>query len=106
MNENVLHGAAELLPGVPMPGFSDHETYRQHLVTHLQLETPHQFGLHPNAEIGILTSAADELFRSILELEPVDLQGPTAVAALDVDTQVRLGSKLRSSRSVYPRAAN
>ena len=71
-----------------MPGFSDYSTYRQHIISHLQVETPHHFGLHPNAEIGVLTASADELFATILELEPADMQGTVTLAVLDIDSQV------------------
>uniref|UniRef100_A0AAV2JWM8 Dynein heavy chain C-terminal domain-containing protein n=1 Tax=Knipowitschia caucasica TaxID=637954 RepID=A0AAV2JWM8_KNICA len=35
-------------------------------------ESPHLYGLHPNAEIGFLTQSSDKLFRTILELQPRD----------------------------------
>ena len=33
------------------------------------------YGLHPNAEIGFLTSTSEQLFRTVFELQPRDSGG-------------------------------
>lgn len=35
-------------------------------------ESPYLYGLHPNAEIGFLSTTADNLFRTIFEMQPRD----------------------------------
>lgn len=35
-------------------------------------ESPYLYGLHPNAEIGFLTTTADNLFRTVFEMQPRD----------------------------------
>lgn len=36
-------------------------------------ESPCLYGLHPNAEIGFLSTTADNLFRTIFEMQPGDV---------------------------------
>lgn len=36
----------------------------------LPSESPVLYGLHPNAEIGFLTSLAENLFKTVFELQP------------------------------------
>ena len=38
-------------------------------------ESPNLYGLHPNAEIGFLTATSENLFKTILELQPRDTGG-------------------------------
>ena len=47
------------------PGF-------QYIDAELPAESPHLYGLHPNAEIGFLTQTSEKLFRTVLELQPRD----------------------------------
>merc|ERR1712232_1228917 len=58
-----------LAPGFPVPpmdaSFQDIEEY---IGTKLPAETPQLFGLHPNAEIGYLTTTQQYVFSSILTL--------------------------------------
>ena len=35
-------------------------------------ETPYLYGLHPNAEIEFLTTTSENLFRTVLEMQPRD----------------------------------
>lgn len=41
-------------------------------------ESPYLYGLHPNAEIGFLTTTSDNLFRTIFEMQPRDAQAAGA----------------------------
>lgn len=38
-------------------------------------ESPYLYGLHPNAEIGFLTTTSENLFRTIFEMQPRDASG-------------------------------
>lgn len=38
-------------------------------------ESPYLYGLHPNAEIGFLTATSDNLFKTVLEMQPRDTGG-------------------------------
>ena len=38
-------------------------------------ESPYLYGLHPNAEIGFLTTTSDNLFKTVLEMQPRDTGG-------------------------------
>ena len=38
-------------------------------------DSPEAFGLHPNAEIGVLTQTSEELFKTLLEMQPKDSGG-------------------------------
>ena len=38
-------------------------------------ESPYLYGLHPNAEIGFLTATSDNLFKTVLEMQPRDSGG-------------------------------
>lgn len=47
------------------------DDYKAHVEESILVDnTPEVFGLHPNAEIGYLTNAANSLFRNLLELQP------------------------------------
>jgi len=46
----------------PDPMKFDREKYSNHIETALPVEVPQMFGLHPNAEIGYLTTQAETLF--------------------------------------------
>ena len=35
-------------------------------------ESPYLYGLHPNAEIGFLTTTAENLFKTVFEMQPRD----------------------------------
>jgi len=38
----------------------------------MPLESPYLYGLHPNAEIGFLTTTSENLFRTVFEMQPRD----------------------------------
>jgi len=59
-----------LCPGFPSPPNLDYANYHQYVDEVLPTESPILYGLHPNAEIGILTETSENLFSSILELIP------------------------------------
>ena len=53
----------------PDPAKFDREAYRKYIEDKLPLETPQMFGLHPNAEIGYLTTLGETLFAQILQVQ-------------------------------------
>lgn len=38
----------------------------------LPSESPVLYGLHPNAEMGYLTTTSDNLFKTLLEMQPMN----------------------------------
>ncbi|KAL0208847.1 hypothetical protein P9112_011434 [Eukaryota sp. TZLM1-RC] len=58
-----------LAPGFPAPPASSYEFYVDYL-NQMPAETPELFGLHANAEIRYLTELTNNLFDTILELQP------------------------------------
>lgn len=60
-----------LAPGFksPDPIKFDREAYRKYIEEKLPPEQPQMFGLHPNAEIGYLTTQSETLFSTILSVQ-------------------------------------
>jgi len=69
MQPNIFHGC-ELAPGFKVPDTAamSYDDVLQYFQTALPAESPPMFGLHPNAEIGYLTTFAEDLFQTILIL--------------------------------------
>jgi dynein heavy chain len=62
---------AELVPGFPAPtGLSSIQDYKDYALREFPDESPYLFGLHPNAEIGSLTTQTDFMFSTLLEVQP------------------------------------
>jgi len=53
----------------PDPSKMDYEGYRTYIETKLPVEGPILFGMHPNAEIGYLTTTCDTIFDTILSVQ-------------------------------------
>lgn len=70
-----LEGELNLAPGFPLPPNSDFKGYHTYIDDTLPPESPYLYGLHPNAEIGFLTTTSDNLFRTLLEMQPRDSGG-------------------------------
>ncbi|XP_043958392.1 dynein heavy chain 9, axonemal isoform X2 [Gambusia affinis] len=68
----MMEGELFLAPGFPLPGNMDYNSYHQYIDDTLPAESPHLYGLHPNAEIGVLTQTSEKLFRTVLEMQPRD----------------------------------
>ncbi|XP_047613273.1 dynein axonemal heavy chain 9 isoform X3 [Phacochoerus africanus] len=77
----MLAGELSLAPGFPLPGNMDYGGYHQYIDAQLPPESPHLYGLHPNAEIGFLTQTSEKLFRTVLELQPRDSQAGEGAGA-------------------------
>lgn len=54
------------------PPSTTYEKYLEHIDRTLVVDTPMAFGLHPNAEIDFRTQQGEMLFRTLLELQPLD----------------------------------
>ncbi|NWR46209.1 DYH9 protein, partial [Regulus satrapa] len=91
----MLEGELCLAPGFPLPGNMDYDGYHQYIDDALPPESPHLYGLHPNAEIRFLTQRSERLLRTVLELQPRDSStGPGAVGTRDEMVQAHLEEML------------
>nr|XP_018673081.1 dynein beta chain, ciliary [Ciona intestinalis] len=70
MDQEQLDSELFLSPGFPVPPNLHYKGYHQYVDEMLPPESPVLYGLHPNAEVGILTVTSDHLFRTVLELQP------------------------------------
>jgi len=62
---------ADLVPGFPSPSScSTIADYKEYAEREFPDESPYLFGLHPNAEIGSLTTQADFIFSTLLSVQP------------------------------------
>lgn len=80
-----MDGELQLAPGFPAPPNTDYSGYHQYIEEAMPAESPYLYGLHPNAEIGFLTTTSENLFRTIFEMQPRDAQssGATTVTRED-----------------------
>ena len=70
-----MDGELFLAPGFAIPPNMDYNGYHVYIDEQLPPESPNLYGLHPNAEIGFLTATSENLFKTILELQPRDSAG-------------------------------
>ena len=70
MHPDQLDGELMLAPGFNTPPNTDYVGYHNYINLNLPPESPHLYGLHPNAEIGFLSSTSEKLFRTVFELQP------------------------------------
>ncbi|UYV64229.1 DNAH9 [Cordylochernes scorpioides] len=75
MHPDQLDGDLYLAPGFLCPPSLDYHGYHRYVDDNLPPESPYLYGLHPNAEIGFLTNTSENLFRTLLELQPRDSGG-------------------------------
>ena len=73
-----LDGELLLAPGFASPPNVDYVGYHSYIDENLPPESPYLYGLHPNAEIGFLTTTSESLFRTVLEMQPRDTSGAGA----------------------------
>lgn len=59
-------------PGFPVPPNTDYRSYHRYIDNVLPPESPILYGLHPNAEIGTLTNSSENLFQTLMEMQPRD----------------------------------
>jgi dynein heavy chain len=53
----------------PDPSRFDYEAYRKYIEEKLPQESPQMFGMHPNAEIGYLTTMCETIFSTIVDVQ-------------------------------------
>ncbi|XP_076777043.1 dynein axonemal heavy chain 11 isoform X7 [Arvicanthis niloticus] len=70
MNPSLTEDELMLAPGFAAPPYSDYSGYHQYIEDMLPPESPALYGLHPNAEIELLTVTSNTLFRTLLEMQP------------------------------------
>ncbi|XP_011314378.1 dynein beta chain, ciliary-like [Fopius arisanus] len=72
LQPDLIDGDLSIAPGFLAPQNSDYAAYHQYVDDYLPPESPILYGLHPNAEIGFLTTTSENLFRVVLEMQPRD----------------------------------
>ncbi|XP_053970080.1 dynein beta chain, ciliary [Anastrepha ludens] len=70
LQQELIDGDLELCPGFVAPPNLDYQGYHNYIDEMLPAESPVLYGLHANAEIGFLTSASEQLLKTIFELQP------------------------------------
>ncbi|XP_063241593.1 dynein beta chain, ciliary-like [Bacillus rossius redtenbacheri] len=75
----LLDGDLPLAPGFQAPPNLDYKGYHNYISDNLPSESPVLYGLHPNAEIGFLTTTSERLFRTVFEMQPRDAGATGAV---------------------------
>lgn len=72
MQPDLVDGELQLAPGFPAPPNTDYAGYHNYIDEMMPPESPYLYGLHPNAEIGFLTTTSENLFRTVFEMQPRD----------------------------------
>ncbi|VVC42146.1 Hypothetical protein CINCED_3A009485 [Cinara cedri] len=72
MNPDLMEGELSFSPGFLVPPNIDYRSYHQYIDNLLPPESPSLYGLHPNAEIGTLTTRSQNLFQTLMEMQPRD----------------------------------
>ncbi|KAL5106320.1 hypothetical protein TcWFU_007241 [Taenia crassiceps] len=91
MTTTMLDGDLLLAPGFKVPPNSDMAGYHKYVDANLPPESPYLYGMHPNAEIDILTVESEKLFRRLLEMMPRESkEGEQTGDGLEISVQTRL----------------
>ncbi|XP_062848433.1 dynein axonemal heavy chain 11 [Trichomycterus rosablanca] len=80
IHPKLFNGELLLCPGFPAPPDLDYSGYHGYVDEKLPAENPSLYGLHPNAEIEIMTVTSDSLFETLSELRCRDPGGGEEVA--------------------------
>lgn len=90
MQPDLVDGELYLAPNFPAPPNTDYLGYHNYIDEVMPAESPYLYGLHPNAEIGFLTTTSENLFRTVFEMQPRDAgaSGGTTVTREDKVKQV------------------
>lgn len=65
-----VDGELQLAPNFAAPPNLDYVGYHTYIDEAMPPESPYLYGLHPNAEIGFLTTTSEKLFRTVFEMQP------------------------------------
>lgn len=90
MKPELLDGDLSLAPGFPAPPNLDYIGFHKYIDDYLPPESPYLYGLHPNAEIGFLTTTSENLFKTIFEMQPRDAGASGAATMSREDKVLRL----------------
>ncbi|XP_057668614.1 dynein beta chain, ciliary [Diorhabda carinulata] len=88
MQPDLVDGELMLAPGFPAPPNTDYVGYHTYIDDMMPSESPYLYGLHPNAEIGFLTTTAEKLFKTVFEMQPRD-GGSTGGATITREDKVK-----------------
>lgn len=84
-----MEGDHLFAPGFVAPPNVDYKSYHQYIDDLLPPESPILYGLHPNAEIGTLTTRSENLFQTLMEMQPRD-SGASSGGGMSRDDKVKL----------------
>ncbi|KAF6202116.1 hypothetical protein GE061_004514 [Apolygus lucorum] len=70
MQPDLVDGELQLAPSFLAPPNLDYVGYHTYIDEAMPPESPYLYGLHPNAEIGFLTTTSEKLFRTVFEMQP------------------------------------
>lgn len=81
-----MEGDLMLAPGFSAPPNTDYKAYHDYVDGLLPPESPILYGLHSNAEIGTLTTRSENVFHTLMEMQPRDAgaSGGTGVSRDDI----------------------
>lgn len=88
-----MDGELLLAPGFAAPPNTDYQGYHTYIDEAMPQESPYLYGLHPNAEIGFLTTTSEKLFKTVFEMQPRDAGsggGSTVTREDKVQTIIRI----------------
>ena len=88
VKEELLEAQLEFAPGFMSPASMDYKEYHKYIDESLPQESPNLYGLHPNAEITVLTKMGDRLFQTMLEMQPKDTGSALSVSREEKVKQV------------------
>lgn len=86
MQPELVDGDLCLCAGFKAPTNTDYAGYHQYITDHLPPESPHLYGMHPNAEIGFLTSQSEAMFKVIFDLQPRESGASSGVSVSREET--------------------
>lgn len=92
MQPELTEGELYLAPGFMAPPNMDYVGYHRYIDDRLPPETPYLYGLHPNAEIGFLTTTSETLFKTIFEMQPRDSGGAKGAGMTKEEKVLRYSS--------------
>jgi dynein heavy chain len=85
----------ELVPGFPAPtGLSTMEEFKDYALREFPDDSPHLFGMHPNAEIGSLTTQTDFMFETLMNVQPRVAGGEEGDASMEKSVKKTLDEVL------------
>lgn len=88
MGPELIDGDLYFAPGFLAPPNTDYKGYHDYIDAALPPESPNLYGLHNNAQIGVLTTVSEELFKTVFELQPRD-SGSSGGSAMNREDHVK-----------------